>query len=316
MLIIEKECAHSHTHSRVCTHTDTQTHRQTDKQTRTDGDMHARTLSHTHMRTRARTPTQTHMHNRTLQVAMPRHVLKGHNSTVFCVSISGDSQRIATGSKTIKMWDTATGHCTCTLRGHKGAVTCVDISRDWKRLVSGGGTDDLTIIAWDLNGSDTPKALLTLRGHIDAVCGVMFSPDGHKIASASDDGTVVIWCAQTGQKLLTFEGHVGGANCVAWSPDSELVASGGGDKTVRLWKVDTGTQVTKPLRGHSLGVTSVCFGSRRGLLASGGLEGAVVIRDIGEGGKATVRHTLRGRIRFVCGIALSPDDSYIACACG
>ena len=47
--------------------------------------------------------------------------------------------------------------------------------------------------------------LLTLEGHSHGVTAVQFSPDGSKLASASDDEKVIVWDAITGAQQHTID---------------------------------------------------------------------------------------------------------------
>ena len=57
---------------------------------------------------------------------------------------------------------------------------------------------------WDsINGRES----LALHGHKAEVKSVAYSPDGERLATASDDQTAKVWDAATGQELLTLRGH-------------------------------------------------------------------------------------------------------------
>jgi serine/threonine protein kinase len=79
-----------------------------------------------------------------------------------------------------------------------------------------------------------------LLHHGAALLSVAVSPDGTRIASGSQDGTVTIWDAKTGQELRSIHAHENHARTVAFSPDGRSLASGSWDQTVKLWDAQTG----------------------------------------------------------------------------
>ena len=56
------------------------------------------------------------------------------------------------------------------------------------------------------------------------------------LASGSDDKTVRVWSAATGECVATLRGHSDGVRSVAWSgTDGDRLASGSVDKTVQVY---------------------------------------------------------------------------------
>jgi len=77
--------------------------------------------------------------------------------------------------------------------------------------------------------------LATMNGHTGNVYSVNCSPDGSRIVSGSNDGTIRIWDAETFEEILVLRGHESYVHSVCFSPDGALLASGSGDGTVRIW---------------------------------------------------------------------------------
>ena len=95
------------------------------------------------------------------------------------------------------------------------------------------GTRGGDVVHWPAAGVAT-----VIARHRGPVRDLAFAPDGRAVASAGDDGRVIV--ARPGAAPRVLAGHDDFAVAVAFAPDGRTVASGGEDGAVRLWDVDSG----------------------------------------------------------------------------
>ncbi|MGH3925484.1 MAG: WD40 repeat domain-containing protein, partial [Pseudonocardiaceae bacterium] len=94
-----------------------------------------------------------------------------------------------------------------------------------------------------------------LEGHGDAVTSGDFSPNGRLVLTVSNDRTVRVWDATTGQQLHNLEGPEGGMFSAEWSPDGSRIVTASPDNAARVWDARTGRQ-QRILDGHEGSVLS------------------------------------------------------------
>jgi WD40 repeat protein len=186
----------------------------------------------------------------------------------------------------------------------QGYLRSVDWSPDGTRLSLGdesGGVQVLTAEGYRLWRSIE---------HTDWVYCVVWSPNGRWIASASEDKTIHVYDAISGEIVL--RGEAGFRNCgITWSPDSNRLAwyvRNGGSHIVRIFNSATG----KPLidcQGHTSFVWSVSWSPCGKWLASGSDDKTLRIWNPTNG---TCLHCLERGDREFISICWSPDGQKLA----
>ncbi len=244
--------------------------------------------------------------------------LHGHQGTVSYVAFTPNGDQLVSGGcdGTIKVWDATIDRETARLIGRHHYVNSVAFSADGNDILTGNFHGTAKI--WSVRTlSETMTLPLEEGGDSDVSDAVRFeySPDGKRIASISDGGTVKLWDAATGRMLMVLcrdqrrlDLRVQQRRGLAFSPDGNYLAAGG-----KVWNAENGTEV---MALHAPEEHALClrFSPNGKRIASVDLNGMLKIWDAG-----TARELLAVRVdekvsRPTSFISFSPDGNQIVSA--
>ncbi len=204
---------------------------------------------------------------------------EGLNSSASLVGLeySPDGQLLAGGyefNTAVHIWYAGRTHIDAFI-GHTAGVTSVKFSPHGNILAS--SSNDKTVRIWDVS---TGSNITTLYGHLDRVHCVDFNEDASILASCSKDNSIMFWDMSSGDSTVIHSAHREEVRKIAFSKDGKYLVSCGGwdDNNVKVWDVKT-REIRKTLIGHSYGVHDVTFSADGQTLASGSMDGTVLLWD-------------------------------------
>ncbi|XP_065065321.1 F-box/WD repeat-containing protein 7-like [Rhopilema esculentum] len=252
-------------------------------------------------------------------------ILRGHKQPVTCLDCDGEV--IASGSldATVVLWDINSLECKVKLTDFGGAVKCLKLKDN--HLVTGcidsvirvfstksfnilrkfdcqqgsiehicfeetiiantvSGDRDIRIWSIDDNKNDD-RCLHRLEGHTDDI-EVLQLWNG-TLVSTSWDGSVRLWCVQTGQCLHSLFGHTEVVMCCQM--DDEKIMTGGADGNVIIWDTNFG-HLRQTLYGHA---EVYCLQFNEKVIVSGSADSLVRVWSI----HGRPMYSLQGHIGIV-----------------
>ena len=201
-------------------------------------------------------------------------------------SLSFASSHSSRSSSSSYNSNVANARALCASASADGTARIWDVTRDSNtgKLVSSSSTNDASSITPEGNGDSGTRIdpTISLIGHSRGINDVAWSPTAAYIATASDDKTLRLWNAETGDAYVEFRGHANFVFACRFNPQSNLLVSGSYDETVKLWDIRCGECVAT-LPAHSNPVTGVDFNRDGTMIVSGSYDGLVRIWDTATG---------------------------------
>ena len=194
------------------------------------------------------------------------------------IAFSPDGKMLAVGSWTgLWLYDISTMNPLTLLDTERGVVFAVAFSPNGELIATGNWDGDIKV--WDVQNQRCVSKMRR-EGRFDAASQLVFSPDGHRLASSGGRyDAIYIWHPETGEQIAKFTVKEAlqprqrpGSIPIAFSPDGNLLAGATPENTFSVWDIEAGEQIAC-ITGHSASVSALIFSPCGQFLASADVTG-------------------------------------------
>jgi WD40 repeat protein len=162
-------------------------------------------------------------------------------------------------------------------------------------------------ITIDLLAKDLPWRTVRFERDVHVIA---WSPDGLRVATASNDDIVRVSNAKSIAESVLLKPHYGKVRAIAWSPDGQRIATTSDDQVVRLWNAD-GIGEPVLLTGHTGQLFDVAWSPGGERIVTTSSDKTARVWNANGSGQSLV---LEGHEGWVLSAAWSPDGKRIITA--
>jgi WD40 repeat protein len=183
------------------------------------------------------------------------------------------------------------------------------------------------VVSWDVaTGGSRATYVEHATSYTDFVLSMAYSPDGFRypvyavavtsdgalLAVGGDDRTVKLYDVQSGEECgPTLPRLPYSVSSLAFRPRSRLLVAGCDGCEMRLWNLDAGAE-ERTIEGHVEWTSALAFPPSGSILASGGEDGAIILRDAATAQRIReVRSDKVGK-DWVISLAFNPRGTLLA----
>jgi WD40 repeat protein len=236
-----------------------------------------------------------------------------HRDDVLSLQISDDGRVIVTGGRdhTAQLWDLATRKPFGSPLQHPGLVGWAGMSHDGHSVITTGmghAVPDVTSRFWAISPAVSSKIVVEQLGTL-ACLGL--SPDGRCLVTASENGTVGLWGANSGKPLGPLLRHPDKVWAAAVAGDGCVLVTGCVNGIAQLWNSQNGEPLGPPLR-HGAEIDGVAISPDGKTVLTGCYDGKAQLWEAVTGRPAGPPLPHPDKIH---GVAFSPDAKLIGTAC-